>query len=125
MGLKAAAGALAQPSGWEAADQVFGQTGKDLPGDVHRYGWPRADLHVSVGGVSVQPGLDMNPASGGARESGTAYLLNGGDGADIMLGGHVTLGVNGTRAWCSRTNSLSMVLGMTHSLAGPSSSYET
>ncbi len=33
-------------SGWESADKVFGSSGKDLPGDVHRYGWPRTDLHV-------------------------------------------------------------------------------
>jgi len=30
----------------------------------------------------VSPGLNMNPTSGGARESGTAYLLNGGDDND-------------------------------------------
>src|SRR5215467_13254491 len=45
--------------GWEAVDKVFGQPGKDLPGDVHRFGWPRADLHVTVGGVPVQPGLAL------------------------------------------------------------------
>ncbi len=45
--------------GWDATDKVFGQAGKDLPGEVHRYGWPRADLHVSVGGVPVQPGLAL------------------------------------------------------------------
>src|SRR5258708_30790893 len=27
----------------------------------------------------VAPGIDMSPTSGGARESGTSYLLNGGD----------------------------------------------
>jgi hypothetical protein len=45
--------------GWDATDKVFGQAGKDLPGEVHRYGWPRADLHVSIGGVPVQPGLAL------------------------------------------------------------------
>jgi hypothetical protein len=45
--------------GWDAADKVFGQAGKDLPGEVHRYGWPRADFHVSIGGVPVQPGLAL------------------------------------------------------------------
>ena len=35
------AGALPPESGWDAVDKVFGQPGKDLPGDVHRYGWPR------------------------------------------------------------------------------------
>jgi len=44
---------------WEAADKVFGQAGKDLPGEVHRYGWPRSDVHVTIGGVSVAPGLAL------------------------------------------------------------------
>ncbi|PYU01432.1 MAG: hypothetical protein DMG38_03990 [Acidobacteria bacterium] len=30
----------------------------------------------------VAPGMDMRPSSGGARESGTSYLLNGGDDND-------------------------------------------
>lgn len=50
---------LAAEGGWDAADKVFGQTGKDLPGDVHRYGWPRSDLHVTVGGTPVEPGLAL------------------------------------------------------------------
>jgi hypothetical protein len=56
-----AAAALASPpdTGWEAVDKVLGSTGKDLPGDVHRFGWPRADLHVTVGGVPVEPGLAL------------------------------------------------------------------
>ncbi|HEV2063924.1 MAG TPA: DUF1259 domain-containing protein, partial [Thermoanaerobaculia bacterium] len=45
--------------GWDATDKVFGQTGKDLPGEVHRYGWPRSDLHVTLGGVTVEPGLAL------------------------------------------------------------------
>ncbi|PYV70515.1 MAG: hypothetical protein DMG97_19100, partial [Acidobacteria bacterium] len=40
---------------------------------------------------SVQPGLDMNPASGGARESGTAYLLNGGDDNDNFSEGAINI----------------------------------
>jgi hypothetical protein len=46
-------------TGWDAVDKVIGSTGKDLPGDVHRYGWPRSDLAVSVGGVKVEPALAL------------------------------------------------------------------
>jgi hypothetical protein len=46
-------------SGWDATDKVFEMAGKDLPGEVHRYGWPRSDLHVTIGGVSVEPGLAL------------------------------------------------------------------
>jgi hypothetical protein len=45
--------------GWDATDKVFGQAGKDLPGEVHRYGWPRSDIHVTVGGIAVEPGLAL------------------------------------------------------------------
>src|SRR6266478_6742910 len=40
---------------------------------------------------SVMPGLNMNPASGGARESGTAYLLNGGDDNDNFSEGAINI----------------------------------
>ena len=46
-------------SAWESVDRIFGAPGKDLPGDVHRFGWPRADLHVTIGGVPVEPGLAL------------------------------------------------------------------
>jgi hypothetical protein len=59
VGSAATSAAPAAEGGWDAADKVFGQAGKDLPGEVHRYGWPRSDLHVTVGGVLVAPGLAL------------------------------------------------------------------
>jgi Domain of Unknown Function (DUF1259) len=59
--------AIAAPppdGGWDAADKVFGQVGKDLPGEVHRFGWPRSDLHVTIGGVPVAPGLALGAWAG-------------------------------------------------------------
>lgn len=44
---------------WEAVDKVIGNPGRDQPGDVHRYGWPRTDLHVRVAGVPVEPALAL------------------------------------------------------------------
>jgi hypothetical protein len=38
---------------------VFGNPGKDQPGDVHRYGWPRTDLHVRIADVPVEPALAL------------------------------------------------------------------
>jgi hypothetical protein len=49
---------------WEAVDKVFGQTGKVLPGGVHKYSWPRTDLTVSVGGVRVEPALALGGWAG-------------------------------------------------------------
>jgi hypothetical protein len=57
-------------SGWDAVDKVFGAPGKDLPGDVRRYGWPRSDLHVTIGGVPVEPGLALG-AWAGFKKTGT------------------------------------------------------
>ncbi|HKV78000.1 MAG TPA: TonB-dependent receptor [Candidatus Sulfotelmatobacter sp.] len=39
----------------------------------------------------VTPGLDLAPTSGGARESGTAYLLNGGDDNDNFSEGAINI----------------------------------
>src|SRR5882672_7385354 len=39
----------------------------------------------------VSPGLNLNPASGGARESGTAYLLNGADDNDNFSAGAINI----------------------------------
>jgi hypothetical protein len=56
--------------GWEGADRVFGAPGKDLPGNVHRYGWPRSDLHVTVEGIPVEPGLAL-ASWAGFQKTGT------------------------------------------------------
>jgi hypothetical protein len=39
----------------------------------------------------VSPGLDMGPTSGGARESGTSYLLNGADNNDNFSEGGINI----------------------------------
>lgn len=57
-------------SGWETVDQVLGTSGKDLPGDVRRYGWPRTDLHVVIGNVPVEPGLALGSWAG-FKKTGT------------------------------------------------------
>ncbi len=65
--LSSSSAAFAGPpaeGGWDAADKVFGQAGKDLPGNVHRYGWPRSDLHVTVAGVPIEPGLALGAWAG-------------------------------------------------------------
>src|SRR5438132_9357940 len=44
---------------WQSVDAILEQQGKAVAGDVHRYGWPRRDLHVKMGSVSVQPALAL------------------------------------------------------------------
>jgi len=58
LGIGSGAARSAEP-GWEAVDKVFGSTGKALAGGVHRYGWPRTDLHVTITNVALDPALAL------------------------------------------------------------------
>jgi len=65
--LAAALTAAPAASGWDAVDEVLGAPGKDLPGGVRKYGWPRTDLHVAIGEVPVEPGLALGAWAGFKR----------------------------------------------------------
>jgi hypothetical protein len=83
--LAAALPASAQPADllWAKVDAVFGAAGKDLPGGVHRFGWPRRDLHVRVGKVAVEPALALG--------SWGAFVKTAEDGAAMAMGDLVLL----------------------------------
>ena len=49
----------APDSQWKPVQDVFGFAGSVLPGDVIRFNLPRSDLHVTLGGVEVKPGLAL------------------------------------------------------------------
>jgi hypothetical protein len=70
----------AADSGWKTVDGVFGTAGKDLAGGVHRFGWPRRDLHVQVGDVPVQPALALG-SWGAFLKEGTQAMAMG----DLVL----------------------------------------
>src|SRR5262249_38663202 len=61
-------------------DDAFGRKAA-VAGDVHRYGFPRTDLQVSVDGVAIKPAfalggwIAMKPASGGAMAMGDLVLV--------------------------------------------------
>jgi hypothetical protein len=44
---------------WSAVDRAIGRPGALLPGGVHKYAFPRSDLHVRVGGVVIRPALAL------------------------------------------------------------------
>src|SRR5260370_41504916 len=69
-------------SGWDSADKLCGAPGKDLPGDVHRYGWPRTELHVHIAGVPVEPALALG---------GWAAFKKTGSGQEAMTMGDLVL----------------------------------
>ena len=57
--LSSAAPAFAAVPDWSKVDQALGRSGAAMPGDVHRYGFPRSDLHVTVDGVTLLPALAL------------------------------------------------------------------
>jgi len=47
------------PAGWKEVEDVFGFSGDNLPEGVIRFNMPRKDLHVTVGGTEIKPGLAL------------------------------------------------------------------
>ena len=72
---------------WEALDKVLGRPGKVFPGDIHKYGWPRSDLQVTIGGVKVEPSLALGSWAGFMKTSTEGHLMTMGD--LVLLAGEV------------------------------------
>ena len=76
----AAVPAAAQAIDWDKVDAALGRKGA-VSGDVHRYGFPRTDLNVTLDGVTIKPALALGgwlafkPAHGGAMVMGDLVLL--------------------------------------------------
>src|SRR6266567_3032647 len=75
-----AAGANAQQVDWQKVDDTFGRK-PAVSGDVHRYGFPRTDLNVTLDGVTIKPALALGgwvafkPMHGEAMVMGDLVLL--------------------------------------------------
>jgi hypothetical protein len=78
--LASATCASAQEIDWSKVDAAFGRKAA-VTGDVHRYGFPRTDLKVTLDGVAIKPALALGgwvalkPAHGGAMVMGDLVLL--------------------------------------------------
>src|SRR5438552_1302597 len=72
--------AHAQEVDWQKVDDTLGRK-PVVSGDVHRYGFPRTDLTVTLDGVTIKPALALGgwvafkPAHGGAMVMGDLVLL--------------------------------------------------
>ena len=70
----------AQEVDWKKVDGALGRSAA-VTGDVHRYGFPRSDLSVTLDGISIKPALALGgwvalkPAHGGAMMMGDLVLL--------------------------------------------------
>lgn len=56
---------------WTAVDRMLGRKGTPQPGGVMKYSFPRSDLRVTVGGVTLAPALALG--------SWVAFMRAGGD----------------------------------------------
>src|SRR5438876_3895374 len=72
--------ASAQEIDWKRVDEALGRSAA-VGGDVHRYGFPRSDLQVTLDGVAIKPAFALGgwaafkPAHGGAMVMGDLVLL--------------------------------------------------
>jgi hypothetical protein len=75
-----ASAANAQEIDWQKIDDTFGRK-PGVSGDVHRYGFPRSDLAVTLDGVIIKPAFALGgwvafkPAHGGVMVMGDLVLL--------------------------------------------------
>lgn len=67
---------------WAKVDQALGRRGVEFSGGVHKYGFPRSDLKVSVDGVAIKPALALGswvaflPEGSGAMLMGDLVLTD-------------------------------------------------
>src|SRR5438270_13205635 len=61
-------------------DEAMGRSGQKT-GDVYRLGCPRTDLHVSIAGVEIKPGLAL----------GSSAAFSGDDNAAMVMGDLILL----------------------------------
>src|SRR5258707_11891025 len=80
LALMLAQAANAQDIDWKKVDEAIGRPAA-VSGDVHRYGFPRTDLQVTLDGVTIKPALALGgwvafkPAHGGVMVMGDLVLL--------------------------------------------------
>ena len=82
LALALCAAASAAGIDWSKVDQTLGKKGADLPAGVHKYGFPRSDLRVTVDGVAIKPALALGswlafqPTADGAMLMGDLVLTD-------------------------------------------------
>jgi hypothetical protein len=57
--LTSAAPVAAADTDWAKVDAVLGRQGSEQPGGIHRYGFPRSDLKVTLDQVAIKPALAL------------------------------------------------------------------
>ena len=81
-GIGFASACVAADIDWSQVDQAIGRKGAAQPGGIYKYGLPRSDFKVTVGGVAIKPALAFGswvafePAGSGAMVMGDLVLTD-------------------------------------------------
>jgi Domain of Unknown Function (DUF1259) len=62
-------------SDWKQVEEGMGRAGQMLPGDVIKFGMPRKDLHVVLGGVEIKPALALGSWAAFKRDGAGAMVM--------------------------------------------------
>jgi hypothetical protein len=62
-------------SDWKDVEQAMGRPGQMQPGDVIKFSMPRKDLHVTLGGVAIKPGLALGSWAAFAHHGNEAMVM--------------------------------------------------
>ncbi len=62
-------------SDWKQVEQAIGRPGQMQPGDVIKFSMPRKDLHVTLGGVAIKPGLALGSWAAFAHHGNEAMVM--------------------------------------------------
>lgn len=76
-----------KPIDWTKVGEALGKPGAVQPGEVYKVGMPRGDLHVTVGGVQIKPGLALGSWVG-FKQTGPNEVTAMGD--LVLLGSEVS-----------------------------------
>ena len=60
---------------WKAVEQAMGRPGQEQPGGIIRFSMPRKDLHVTLNGVAIKPGLALGSWVAFLRHGGEAMVM--------------------------------------------------
>ena len=60
---------------WKAVEAAMGRPGQMQPGDVIKFGMPRKDLHITLDGVEIKPGLALGSWAVFKREGAGAMVM--------------------------------------------------
>jgi len=63
------------PAEWKQVEDTMGRAGQMQPGDVLKFSMPRSDLKVTLGGVTIKPGLALGSWAAFKRAGSEAMVM--------------------------------------------------